>query len=125
MKQPRPTIHPNASRKLARLFRQVKRETGAWNIRETARRLGVNQKYVHDNLIHGLEPTDATDSGREIREKIGLKAYKPKARVKAEPKPVRLPAWLEEAARGWFTEQRQRVKDMARETREEVKKARG
>lgn len=124
MKQPKPTIHPNACKKLARYFRQVKRETGAWNIRETARRLDVNQKYVHDNLIHGIEPTDTTESGRETRRKIFLKEYKPKPRVKKEAKPVRLPAWLEEAAREWFIGQRQKVNDMARETREEVKRGR-
>ena len=54
MRQPKPHIHPNACKKLARYFRAVRRETGAWNIRETARRLDVNQKYVHDNLINGI-----------------------------------------------------------------------
>jgi len=92
MKKYRPKIHPNACRKLVRFFRQVKRETGQWNIRETARRLDVNQKYVQENLIHGIEPTDATESGRAVRVKIFLKAYKPKPR---KPKaPDLRPEWL-------------------------------
>jgi hypothetical protein len=74
MKKYRPHIHPNACRKLARFFRQVKRETGTWNIRETARRLGVNQKYVQENLIAGIEPTNP-----DIRELI-LLPRKPKKR---------------------------------------------
>lgn len=92
MKKYRPHIHPNACRKLVKFFRQVKRETGTWNIRETARRLGVNQKYVQENLIHGIEPTDATESGRAVRVKIFLKERKPKPRV-IKPKVI-LPDWL-------------------------------
>ena len=74
MRQPKPRIHPLACRKLVRIFRQVKRETGRWNIRETARRLGVNQKYVHDNLMKGIEPVNA-----DIRELL-LLPRKPKKR---------------------------------------------
>jgi hypothetical protein len=123
MKQYRPKIHPNACRKLVRFFRQVKRETGQWNIRETARRLDVNQKYVQENLIHGIEPTDATESGRVTRVKIFLKAYKPKPRVKTEPKPIKLPKWLNKEnpdALAWFVEERERVKLMANKMNNEI-----
>ena len=116
MKHPKPRIHPNACKKLVRYFRQVKRETGTWNIRETARRLGVNQKYVHDNLLHGLEPTDATESGRETRARIFLKAYRSKARRPRESKPH--PAAL---TAEWWSELRKRaVRSMVRQTNNKV-----
>jgi len=86
-RKPPGEIHPNANRKLVRLFRKVRRETGAWNIRETARRLGVNQRYVDDNLMKGIEPTDATENGMEVRVRMFMKPNKPKPRKKRTPKP--------------------------------------
>jgi hypothetical protein len=84
-RQHKPTIHPNANRKLVRFFRRVKRETHSWNIRETARRRDVNVKYVYDNLIHGIEPPDTTDKGRQARVKIFLKEHNPKPRKERKP----------------------------------------
>lgn len=120
MKQPKPTIHPNANKKLARLFRQVKRETGAWNIRETARRIGVNQRYVDDNLIKGIEPTDATENGRMVREKMFMKPYKPHPRTRtARSHPESLTA-------DWWDELRKRAtRAMVRETNDAVVRRKG
>lgn len=77
MKQRKPTIHTQASKLLRRTLLQVKRETGAYNQREVARRLGVNVKYVNDNLIHGKVPAN-----QKIAQVIGVKPGKRQGKPK-------------------------------------------
>ena len=60
------------------MMRVVKRETGAYNKRETARRLGVNHKYLGDAL-RGIEPTDMTENGQTVRIALGYPRHKRKA----------------------------------------------
>ena len=62
--------HPQANKALLRFARAVKREIHGWNIREIARRLKVNHKYVRDNLVNGIEPPDTTPEGRAARVKM-------------------------------------------------------
>ena len=65
---PKPKVHGKASRKVVSILYKVRHETGLWNIRETSRRLQVNQKYISENIRLGKEPTNLL-----IREKMGLK----------------------------------------------------
>ena len=67
-KNHKPIINKKASHKVVSMLYQVKRETKLWNIRETARRLQVNQKYISENIRFGIEP-----SNFELREKMGIK----------------------------------------------------
>jgi len=67
-KHHKPIIDKKASRKVISMLYQVKRETKLWSIRETARRLQVNQKYISENIRFGIEP-----SNFELREKMGIK----------------------------------------------------
>ena len=78
MKSKKPIQHSNSTKLVRRTLLVVKRETGQWSIRETARRLKINPKYVFDNLIHGIEPTDRTQKGQEVRQKLGLPRLKKK-----------------------------------------------
>jgi hypothetical protein len=64
----KPEISKKASRYVVKMLYLVKRETGQWNIRETSRRLEVNQKYISENIRFGIEP-----SNLELREKMGIK----------------------------------------------------
>jgi len=86
MKTKKPIQHSNSAKTVRRTLLVVKRETGVWSIRETARRLKVNPKYVFDNLKYGLEPTDRTEKGQEARVKLGLPRLKKKQRSNTKPK---------------------------------------
>jgi hypothetical protein len=114
-------IHPNTPKKLVTALHKVN-----WNRRALARQLDVNVFYINQLVTDGIEPTDATESGRVVRVKIFLKAYKPKPRVKAEPKPPRLPKWLnqdEPKALEFFVGQREKVKQMSKNTKHPEKDA--
>jgi hypothetical protein len=100
-------IHPQANRKLKRFARSVRREIGYWNMREIARRLDVNVRYVSDNLERGIEPPDTTETGRVTRVKMFMKAYKPKPKPKQPRPPDLRPEWLKrrlKAIRGMVKE---------------------
>jgi len=77
-------------KKTVRMMRVVKRETGAYNKRETARRLGVNHKYVSDAL-RGIEPTDMTENGQTVRIALGYPRHKRKPRIATTRTPQ--PEW--------------------------------
>jgi len=86
-------FHPQANKKLVKYARQVKRELHTWEIiREIARRLDVDHRYVRENLTKGIEPTDSTPEGRATRVKLFMKQYKPKP--KKERQPDTRPDWL-------------------------------
>ena len=72
-------------------MRVVKRETGEYNKRETARRLGVNHKYVSDAL-RGIEPTDVTENGQTVRIALGYPRHKRKPRIATMRTPQ--PVWM-------------------------------
>ncbi len=80
-KNPKPIIHENTNRKVARVLRDVKRETGVWNQREVARRLDVNPKYININLRYGIEPPDSTAEGRETRVKMFMSERRKKIKL--------------------------------------------
>lgn len=94
MKYPKPSIHSNTSKLVIRTLYRVKRELGIWNIREVARRLNVNPKYVYYNIIGGFEPTDKTEKGQETRKRLGLKPKKPIAKVKTDKPKVIKPDYI-------------------------------
>jgi integrase len=73
------------------MARSVKRETGVWNLRETARRLGVNQRYVSEAL-RGIEPKDTTEYLRAVRVKLGYPKHKRKVRSSTTRAPA--PEWM-------------------------------
>ncbi len=109
-------MHPGANRKLKRFARNVRREIGYWSLREIARRLDVNVRYVSDNLERGVEPPDTTEAGRATRVKMFMSEYKPKPRTKHAPKPHPSQLSLE-----WWGELRKRaVKAMVKQTNDAV-----
>jgi hypothetical protein len=119
-------IHPNANKKLARFARQVKREYGQWSIREIARRRNVNPRYVLDNLVHGIEPPDTTEKGREVRVRLFMKERKPKPKEIKEVKPrkVIMPRWFKRTpeAEAWYVEKRLQIKGLSQDTREQTRR---
>lgn len=84
-------IHPSVNRKMKGYAWAVRRELGEWRLREIARRLGVNPRYVHDYLTNGIEPPDTTEQGRRVRVAMFLREHKPKPRGKREEKPEEWP----------------------------------
>ena len=82
-------------KKARRMARSVRREIGFYNLKETGRRLGVNDKYLHDAL-RGLEPTDKTENGQSIRMKLG---YPKRKRKQCAPR-ISIPDWLKPIRRG-------------------------
>jgi len=112
-------IDPAAPRRLVAAYHQA-----AWNQRELARRLQVNQGDISRLICRGIEPTDRTTHGQEIRVKLFLPRLKPRPKVQQPPRPPRLPKWFyktEEAVQ-WFTKKRETIKQMSRETRQSVKR---
>lgn len=107
-------FHKNANRKLVRYAREIRRELGTWQIiREIARRLEVNHRYVSDNLIKGIEPPDTTPEGRATRIKLFMKEHKPKPRQQRQKLigPITRTDWVKE-----------KIKVMAKETVDSVVK---
>ncbi len=68
-----------------RLIRMGRRRTD----REIGAQYGVNQKYICNLRLHGIEPTRTTEKGREVRYRMGLDR-RPVARVAVPPSPFRL-----------------------------------
>lgn len=85
---PKPSISLYPTKKLARIALHVKRETGKCTIRELARRLEINPKYLHDYLKKGIEPTDKTEHGQSLRIKLGLAKHKHRDRSN-KPKKIK------------------------------------
>jgi hypothetical protein len=75
-------IHPNAPKRL------VSAECKAGSERKFASELDIDHHYVSQLLHRGIEPSDQTENGRDIRVKLFLPVKKRKAR---EPKPEEFP----------------------------------
>lgn len=75
-------IHPNAPNALV-----TKLHKHNWNQRALARTLGVNSGHVTKLIRHGEEPSDATEQGRELRQRLCLPRYKKTNRPRREIKP--------------------------------------
>lgn len=57
--------------------------------------LGVNSGYLSNLLNKGIEPTDTTRHGRDVRRKLFLKAYKETTRKANAPKiKIELPYYM-------------------------------
>src|SRR5574339_738319 len=82
-KKYRPIIHPNASKFVVRTFKKIK------TIRGTARQLDVNPRYVHDNLIKGIEPPDTTEKYCIVRKKMKLPAKIKRPKKSSEYKRIK------------------------------------
>lgn len=80
------TFPENVPRRLISEYDRVVKqynEKGGFQ-RKLARRLDVNDLYIHNLLINGIEPTDQTANGRALRVKLFLPKRKRKPR---QPKP--------------------------------------
>lgn len=64
-------IHSNVNEKLITALHEA-----GDSARELARRRGVNILYVLQLLKDGIEPTDKTESGRRVREKLFMPRWK-------------------------------------------------
>jgi hypothetical protein len=109
-------IHKQVNRKMKRFAWDVRRELGHWSLREIARRLDINPKYVHEYLTDGIEPPDSTETGKFARRQMFLREHKPKPRVKREPKPEEWPGQ---------TRVRKTIRQMKRETADAVVRRKG
>lgn len=65
-------IHPKTPPRLAREYKR------AGSFHKLAEELRVNVGYVHNLIVHGKEPTDRTEKGRDTRAKL----YLPRKRQK-------------------------------------------
>jgi hypothetical protein len=107
-------LPPNAHRNDCAPRRLLAALKDAGSERALSRRLGVNILYVSQLLRKGIEPTDQTEKGREIRVKLFLPKRKRKPRVmKPKPEPL-TPEW-------WDGLRSKAVKAMARNTRKALK----
>lgn len=82
-------IHSNTPPKL------VKQLHKCGSFHKLADEIEVNVKYVHELITKGIEPTDRTELGREIRAKLFLTKYrrKGKPRRPRQPRPEHLRWW--------------------------------
>jgi|SRR5919109_2324938 hypothetical protein len=101
-------IHPATPKRLMSELHKAE-----WNERELARRRGVNIKYVSDLIRRGIEPTDRTINGQEVRVKLFLPRKKSQPRVKKEKAPAPSPEW-------WERVEKQAVRVMVRRTNDAV-----
>lgn len=91
----RMSIHNKVNQKMQTFAGNVRRELGYWNIREIARRLDVDHRYVRDYLKQGKEPPDTTIQGQTTRLKLFLpqmkrkKTQRPQQRITVKPDWVR------------------------------------
>jgi len=95
-------LHNNVPK---RLLAELKQAGG--NERELARRRGVNILYVSQLLCHGIEPTDKTETGREVRVKLFMPRRKLKPRAIREYLPGE-------------RETKKKIASLARDTRHEL-----
>jgi hypothetical protein len=75
-------IHPNAPPRLVKKFHN----SGSFH--KLADEIEVNVKWIHGLITQGIEPTDRTEKGRDIRARLYLprRKRKPgKPRTKATP----------------------------------------
>ena len=89
-------------RRLYRAYRKV----FAWQA--LADQLGVNVNPLYYFVMDGVEPTDKTEKGQDVRQKMGLSRRK---RKPAQPKPP-VPVWLKRVKRG--------IAELARDTRQSM-----
>ena len=71
-----PKIHPNAPPKL------VKKLYKCGSFHKLADEIGVNVAHIHRLITAGIEPTDRTEHGREIRQRLSLPRYKRRQRAR-------------------------------------------
>jgi hypothetical protein len=83
-------IHPSVPRRLIRELHRV-----GWSQRELSRLRKVNQGDISRLLKKGIEPTDATEHGREIRVRMYLPKHKRKPRAVKELAPAPSLEWWE------------------------------
>lgn len=81
---------PNVPRKLIKAFRAV-----GSNVRKLEGQLNVNSYYICKLLNDGIEPTDKTEHGQEMRVKLFLRKLKPKPRKERKPIPDWKKKWRE------------------------------
>lgn len=85
--------HPNAPKKLIAALKQAGSE------RKYAKEKNINISYVSQLLKHGIEPTDRTANGRDIRVKLFLPKRKPKPRIAKERPVAASQEWWERVAK--------------------------
>jgi hypothetical protein len=74
--------HPNAPRRLVQAFRN------AGSFHKLASEIGVNIQIIHSLITRGIEPTDKTEKGREIRRKLYLTKFKKQAKPRQPLTPM-------------------------------------
>ena len=88
-------FHPKASKRLITFVKRMKKELKRWpSMREIAHRRDVNQRYVADDLLRGIEPPDTTETGRVARLALFLRPFKPKPRRKPGDTVKHIPQWM-------------------------------
>lgn len=90
-------IHPNAPPRLVKRYRK------AGSFHKLADELEINVSYVHELITKGIEPTDRTAAGREIRKRLYLTKYKRKGstpRKPRQPRPEHMRWWKRQGPDG-------------------------
>lgn len=72
------TIHPNTPPKLVKILRKC----GSFHKAAEDEEINVNVFWVFQLVTKGIEPTDRTPKGREIRHRLGLPRYKRRQRAR-------------------------------------------
>lgn len=91
-----------ARKRLYRAYRKV------FTWQALADQLGMNVNPLYYFVMDGIEPTDKTEKGQDMRQRMGLSRRK---RKPAQPRPP-VPAWLKRVKRG--------IAGMVKQTRESV-----
>lgn len=90
-------FHPKANKKLVQYAKAMHKEMKTWEIiREMERRLGVNHKYISNNLTKGISPSYLTDTGRAARKAMFMREIPPrqhKAKAPGQPTPEWMKLW--------------------------------
>jgi len=87
-----PFIHPATPPRLVKAFKRA----GSYHKLAEAlsdEKFTMNVRYPYELIHKGIEPTDRTVLGREIRHRLYLKRYKPKPRRPKPPAPKHLIWW--------------------------------
>lgn len=82
-------FHPNAPPRLIKAYKK------AGSYHKCADMIEVNVAHVHNLITKGIEPSDRTDTGREIRSRLFLPRHKRKKgpRKPPQPKPDHIRWW--------------------------------
>lgn len=93
--------------------RLIKALQEAGSERKLAKKLDVNISYISNYLRRGIEPTDKTERGREIRAKLFLPRSKRRPYIKKDAPTPPSPEW-------WERVEKHSIRVMVRETRRAV-----